>query len=497
MKTETIILKNLILNEPYSRKVLPYLKSDLFQETNEKLIFEEIHSYILKYNQLPTKEALKVILSNKDNITEDSFNETLELVDELVKPSETPDINWLVNTTETFCQERALHNAILESIHILDGSNKNMGKGAIPKLLSDALAISFDPNIGHDYLVNAEDRFDYYHKIEKRIPFDLSMLNKITKGGLPPKTLNVILAGVNTGKSMFMCHHAACCLAQNFNVLYITLEMAEEKIAERIDANLFNVSLDEIEGLSKDIFTRKIERLRTNIKGKLFIKEFPTASAGSSHFKALVNELSLKKKFKPDIIFIDYINICCSSRIKPGSNINSYSYIKAISEELRGLAVELNLPIVTATQLTREGFGSSDPDMTDTAESFGLPATADFMFVMITNEELDSLDQMLMKQIKNRYGDVTKNKRFTVGVDRAKQRFYDVEEKQQKNITNSNQDHNDNRPIPATTKPGLPKTSPRVEMSEKMKQEEFNEVSDTIQKMVKDSRRKNYDDIKV
>jgi replicative DNA helicase len=484
MKKETIILKNLLSNEQYTRKVLPYLNDDLFQEKVEKLLFEEIHSYITKYNQNPTREALNVILSNKDSITEDVYNESITYIDELYKLPSEQNIDWLIDTTEEFCQERSLHNAILQSIHILDGNEKNVGKGMIPKILSDALAISFDPNIGHDYLADADERFNYYHKTEKRIPFDLSMLNKVTKGGLPPKTLNVILGGVNTGKSMFMCHHAATCLSQNYNVLYITLEMAQERIAERIDANLFNIDLDEIEGMTKELFDRKISRLRENIKGKLIIKEFPTASAGSTHFKSLINELWLKKKFRPDIVFIDYVNICCSSRIKPGSNINSYSYIKAISEELRGLAVELNVPIMTATQLTREGFGNSDPDMTDTAESFGLPATADFMLVMITTEDLDAVDQMMFKQIKSRYGDVTKNKRFTIGVDRSKQRFYDVDEKSQKEIQDAGHNFSDNKPMKPEIKSGVTRTK----MSEKMQNEEFNEVSETIQKMVKDSR---------
>lgn len=422
-------------SESFVRKAIPYLKSDLFQERAEKLLFDEIQSYIVKYNMPPPKEALTVAFNNKTHISEADYTALTELVDSLDAINEVePD--WLIDETEKFCQERSLHNAILESIHIMDGQDKHKDKGMIPKLLSDALAVSFDPNIGHDFLEDAEARYDYYHHIEERIPFDLAKLNKITKGGLPKKTLNVILAGINVGKSLAMCHVGASTLAQNKNVLYITLEMAQERIAQRIDANLLNVSMDEIEALPKDQYDTKINRLKENIKGKLIIKEFPTASASAMHFKALLNELKLKKRFTPDLIIIDYINICASSRIKPGSNINSYSYIKAIAEELRGLAVEFDVPILTATQLTRDGFNNSDPDMTDVAESFGLPATADWMIVFVNTEELEAINQIMVKQIKSRYDDVTKNKRFIIGIDRAKQRLYDVDDKAQKSIQN-------------------------------------------------------------
>jgi len=431
-------LKNLIQTEPYIRKVIPYLKSEFFGDNAEKLLFEEIHSYITKYNMPPTSEALSVIFNGKDKISETDFKSVSNLIKEVSKPAETKDLKWLIDETEKFCQERALHNAILDSIHIMDGQDKNKGKGMIPKILSDALAISFDPNVGHDYLEDANSRYEYYHHIEQRVPFDLTMFNKITKGGLPKKTLNVLLGGVNVGKTLALCHMASSYLAQNLNVLYITLEMAQERIAQRIDANLLNIGLDDIESITKEDYDRKIGKLKQNIKGKLIVKEYPTASAGAHHFKALLNECKLKKKFYPDIVIIDYINICCSSRIKPGSNINSYTYIKAIAEEFRGLAVETDLPILTATQLTRDGFSSSDPDMTDVAESFGLPATADWMVVMINSEELEKLNQLVVKQIKSRYADVTRNKRFVVGVDRDKQRLYDVDDKQQ-NIQDAHQ----------------------------------------------------------
>ena len=433
---EKVILKNLITNEQFVRKVLPYLKTELFTESSHKLLFEEIQGYTGKYNMPPTKEALNVTFNSKTNISEGDFEECIKLIDEVLASNDVSDQKWLVDETQKFCQERSLHNAILESIHIMDGSEKQKDKGMIPKILSDALAVSFDPNIGHDYLEDADARYDFYHKVEERIPFDLTMLNKVTKGGLPKKTLNVILAGVNVGKSLMMCHCAANYLAQNKNVLYITLEMAEQRIAERIDANLLNVNLDDIENLTKAEYDRKISKLKGHIKGKLIIKEYPTASAGALHFKALLNELKLKKQFKPDVVIIDYINLCLSSRIKQGNNVNSYTYIKAISEELRGLAVETDVPILTATQLTREGFSNSDPDMTDVAESFGLPATADFMIVMINTEELEQANLIQIKQIKSRYGNVTDNKRFVVGINRAKMKLYDVDEKAQKAVSN-------------------------------------------------------------
>ena len=351
---------------------------------------------------------------------------------------------WLTEQTEKFCQEKALHNAILESIQILDGKTKtDKTKGSIPQILSDALSISFDPNIGHDYIENADQRYDFYHKVESRVPFDLDYFNRITKGGLPQKTLNIALAGTGVGKSLFMCHMAASSLAQNLNVLYITMEMAEEKIAERIDANLLNVKLEDLGNLPKDVYDRKIGRLKENIKGKLIIKEYPTASASSIHFRNLLNELALKKHFKPNIIFIDYLNICASARIKHGANVNSYSYIKAIAEELRGLAVEFKVPIMSATQTTRTGFSNTDPGLEDTSESFGLPATADMMFALISSEELESLNQIMVKQLKNRYNDPTLNKRFALGIDRSKMRLYDIEQSAQKNIVDSGQDFNE------------------------------------------------------
>jgi replicative DNA helicase len=439
-KIEKVILKNLFQNEAFVRKVLPYMKTDYLPERSEKILFEEIQKYVLKYNKIPTHEAIQIELEGRDSLFEDDYKKCAALLDELRTNTEISEGEWLIEQSEKFCQEKAIHNAILESIQILDGKTKtDKTKGAIPQILSDALSISFDPNIGHDYLENSDDRYEYYHKVEQRIPFDLDYFNKITRGGLPQKTLNIALAGTGVGKSLFMCHHAAACLAQNFNVLYITLEMAEEKIAQRIDANLLNVKLDDLENLPKDIFDRKISRLKENVKGKLIIKEYPTASASSVHFRNLLNDLSLKKHFKPNIIFIDYLNICASSRLKHGSNVNSYSYIKAIAEELRGLAVEFKVPIMSATQTTRTGFSNTDPGLEDTSESFGLPATADMMFALISSEELESLNQIMVKQLKNRYNDPTLNKRFALGIDRAKMKLYDIEQSAQKNIIDSGQ----------------------------------------------------------
>jgi replicative DNA helicase len=441
-KIEKIILKNLFQNEPFLRKVLPYLKAEYLQERSEKILFEEIQKYVLKYNNLPTHEAIQVELENREGLFEDDYKKCFELVDELKSNTEVSRQDWLAEQTEKFCQEKALHNAILESIQILDEKSKtDKSKGSIPQILSEALSVSFDPNIGHDYIENAEQRYQFYHTIEKRVPFDLDYFNRITKGGLPQKTLNIALAGTGVGKSLFMCHMAASCLSQNLNVLYITMEMAEEKIAERIDANLLNVKLEDLGNLPKDVYDRKISRLKENIKGKFIIKEYPTASASSTHFRNLLNELSLKKNFKPDIIFIDYLNICASARIKHGANVNSYSYIKAIAEELRGLAVEFCVPIMSATQTTRTGFSNTDPGLEDTSESFGLPATADMMFALITSEELESLNQIMVKQLKNRYNDPTLNKRFAIGVDRSKMRLYDIEQSAQKNIVDSGQDY--------------------------------------------------------
>ena len=446
LNLEKIILKNLFSQEQYTRKILPYLKSDYFNDRNERIVFEELRKYILKYNTQPSYEAIQIAVSNLENLYEDDYKGCCELIDEVSGIRDSKDEQWLIENTEKFCQERALHNAILESIHILDGKEKNKAKGSIPEILTEALSISFDPNIGHDYIDDADKRFDFYHKVEKRIPFDLDYFNKITKGGMPQKTLNVALAGTGVGKSLFMCHVAAAALSQNYNVLYVTLEMAEERIAERIDANLLNVKLDDLLSLPKESFERKIDRLKQQIKGKLIIKEYPPVSASSTHFRSLMNELSLKRNFKPDMLIVDYLNLCASSRIKLGVNVNSYSFIKAIAEELRGLAVEFKIPVLTATQTTRSGYGSSDPGLEDTSESFGLPATADFMFALISTEELEELNQIMVKQLKNRYNDPTANKRFIVGIDRAKMKLYDAEQSAQK-LVDSGQQEEDNGPI--------------------------------------------------
>jgi replicative DNA helicase len=408
------------------------------------LIFDEVREYVLTYNNLPTFEAIEVTIDEKEGLYENDVKECLGIISELKVSKESSDLIWLVEQTEKFCQEKAIHNAILKSIQILDGSDKQKTKGSIPQLLTDALSISFDPNIGHDYIDDADKRYDFYHKVEKRIPFDLDFFNKITRGGLPQKTLNIALSGTGVGKTLFMCHMAAACLSQNYNVLYITLEMAEERIAERIDANLLNVKVDELESLTKEAYVKKIDKMKRNVKGKLIIKEYPPVSASSIHFKNLMNELALKKHFRPDIVFIDYLNLCSSSRLKLGSNVNSYAYIKSIAEELRGIAVEYNLPIVSATQTTRSGYGNSDPGLEDTSESFGLPATADFMFALISTEEMEELNQIMVKQLKNRYNDPTSNKRFVIGIDRAKMRLYDAEQSAQSSISDSGQNLNFN-----------------------------------------------------
>ena len=377
---------------------------------------------------------MQIALKQSSKLTEGELSKSLDLLKEISNDKTDQKIEWLLDATEKFCQEKAVYNAIMDSIQILDGKDTNRGKGSIPSLLSDALGVSFDPNVGHDYVDNFAERFDFYHRVEKRIPFDLEYFNKITKGGLPQKTLNIALAGTGVGKSMFMCHMSAAALLQNYNVLYITLEMAEERIAERIDANLLNVTLDDLMMMPKDMFEKRMQKLKEKVKGKLIIKEYPTASANASHFRALLNDLEMKKNFKPDIILIDYLNICASARIKAGANVNSFTYIKAIAEELRGLAMERKVPIMSATQTTRSGFSNSDPGLEDTSESFGLPATADFMFALISNEELEQLGQIMVKQLKNRYGDLNKYKRFTVGVDRSKMKFFDLEMKAQENV---------------------------------------------------------------
>jgi replicative DNA helicase len=440
-RLEQTILKNLIYNEEYSRKVLPFIRSDYFSDNTEKIVFKEVFDFTNHYKNPPTHEALVINFTEKKDLSDDAVKGALELLNELKQAKEEPtETPWLIDQTEKFCQDKAIYNAIMESVGILDNKSHKKSKGEIPQLLSDALGVSFDNTVGHDYINDSDARYEAYHKVESRIRFDLDLFNKITKGGLPIKTLNIALAGTGVGKSLFMCHVASGCLSQGHNVLYITMEMAEEKIAERIDANLLNIDLNELHTLSKDDYERKFSALKSKTHGKLIIKEYPTASASVLHFRALLNDLAIKKNFKPDIIFIDYLNICCSARIKPGANVNSYSYIKSIAEELRGLAVENALPIVSATQTTRSGFSSSDPGLEDTSESFGLPATADFMFALVSNEELEALGQILVKQLKNRYGDPNDYKRFVLGIDRAKMRLYDAEPSAQADIVDAGQE---------------------------------------------------------
>ena len=435
---EFLVLKNLLHNEEYVRKVIPFVKADYFEDRTQRIVFEEIIKFVEDYNKPVTKEILCIETEKRQDITDDSFKDIRNLIGNLDdQPSE---FDWLVNTTEKWCRDRAIYLALMESIHIADGNDDKKNRDSIPTILSDALGVSFDTNVGHDYLIDYEKRYESYHRKEDKIEFDLEYFNKITKGGLPNKTLNIALAGTGVGKSLFMCHVASSALLQNKNVLYITLEMAEEKIAERIDANLLNVPIQDITDLPKVMFESKVTNLSQKTQGTLIIKEYPTASAHSGHFRSLLNELALKKSFRPDIIFIDYLNICASSRYRANSNVNSYSYIKAIAEELRGLAVEANVPIVSATQTTRSGYGSSDVDLTDTSESFGLPATADLMFALISTEDLEGLNQIMVKQLKNRYNDPTVFKRFVVGIDRAKMRLYDCEQSAQEDIVDSGQD---------------------------------------------------------
>jgi len=437
-RLEQTIIKNLIYNEEYVRKVLPFIRPDYFSDNAEKIVFKEIFEFINQYKNPPTHEALVINFTEKKNLTEPQVQEAIALLNKVhLDKNEPTETQWLIEQTEKFCQDKAIYNAIMESVSILDSKSEKRTKGEIPQLLSDALGVSFDNNIGHDYTQDFDSRYDSYHRVESRIRFDLDLFNKITKGGLPIKTLNIALAGTGVGKSLFMCHVAAGNLSQGQNVLYITMEMAEEKIAERIDANLLNIDLDELRTISKEDYLRKFSALKAKTQGKLIIKEYPTAGASVLHFRALLNDLALKKNFRPDIIFIDYLNICCSARIKPGANVNSYSYIKAIAEELRGLAVEFGLPVVSATQTTRSGFSNSDPGLEDTSESFGLPATADFMFALVSNEELEALGQILVKQLKNRYGDPNLHKRFVLGIDRAKMRLYDVEDSAQQDIVDA------------------------------------------------------------
>lgn len=437
-KIEFLVLKNLLHNEDYLRKVVPFVKPEYFQDRNQKIVYEEISNFVSQYNDVPTKEVLSIEIEKRKDINESEFKELSQLVSYLDK--EPVEQGWLFDTTEKWCRDRAIYLALLDSISIADGNDKQKTPDAIPSILSEALAVSFDNHVGHDYLNDYAARYDSYVKKEDRIPFDLEYFNKITKGGLPNKTLNIALAGTGVGKSLFMCHVAASVLLQGKNVLYITMEMAEEKIAERIDANLLNVNIQELSDLPKSMFESKVVNLSKKTQGTLIIKEYPTASAHCGHFKGLLNELALKKSFKPDIIFIDYLNICASSRYSKMGGVNSYSYIKAIAEELRGLAVESEVPIVSATQTTRSGYGSSDVDLTDTSESFGLPATADLMFALIATEELEGLGQIMVKQLKNRYNDPTTYKRFIVGIDRAKMRLYDCEQSAQEDLLENKSD---------------------------------------------------------
>jgi len=427
---EQTILRNILTDENYMRKVLPFIKPDYF-EGIYRILFKEAGKFVGKYNKLPTAETFKIELDQADRLSGENYTVAVDLLPQLFS-AEKIDDQWLLDNTEKWCQDRAIYNAIMESISIIDGKHETLSKGALPDLLSKALGVAFDTNVGHDYIDNFEERFDFYHTEEDRIPFDLDYFNKITKGGIPNKTLNIALAGTGVGKSLFMCHVAASALVDGKNVLYITMEMAEERIAERIDANLLNVPIDQLPNISREMFRTKVEDIARKTTGKLIVKEYPTGSAHAGHFRALLNELKLKRQFEPDIIFIDYLNICASSRMKGmGGSINSYNYIKAIAEELRGLAVEFDVPLFSATQTTRSGYSNSDVGLEDTSESFGLPATADLMFALISTEELENMGQMMVKQLKNRYNDPTQNKRFVIGVDRSKMRLFDVDENEQ------------------------------------------------------------------
>lgn len=441
MRIETQILSNLINDEEYVRKTIPFIKDEYFSDLEDRKVFGVIKQFVDKYNSPPTKSALLISLQEDRSISEDMYVKCETIINALNADDKT-DSSWLIDETEKFCKDRALVNAIMDSIQIIEGQGGDYSKDSLPSLLSQALSVGFDNNVGHDYIENADERYEFYHRLEEKIPFDLEYFNLITEGGLANKTLNVALAGTGVGKSLFMCHMAAGAISQAKNVLYITLEMAEERIAERIDANMMNVAIQELGDLSKKMFSERIDKIRNKIQGRLVIKEYPTASAHSGHFKSLLGELKIKRNFVPDIIFIDYLNICASSRFKPSANANSYTIIKSIAEELRGLAVEFDLPIVTATQTTRSGYSNSDVELTDTSESFGLPATADLMFALISTEELEQQGQLMVKQLKNRYSDPTRNKRFMVGVDRSKMRLYDLDSEAQKNITDSGQDDN-------------------------------------------------------
>ena len=444
---ELAILSNLTRDEEYARKVVPFIKAEYFQNVSERIVFNKINEYMDEYSNVPNNNTLLIELGNDQSIVESDYTASVQLIESFKQQDNDHDREWLVDKTEQYCQEKAVYNAIMESIHIIDGKSKEKAKDAIPSILSDALAVSFDNTVGHDFLNDSEQRYDFYHRVEERVPFDLEYLNSITKGGVPRKTLNIILAGTGVGKSLAMCHFASNNLMDGKNVLYITMEMAEEKIAERIDANLMNVALDELIQLPKDVYDKKIDKIREKTPGRLIVKEYPTAGAHAGHFRHLIQELKIKKGFTPDIIYIDYLNICASSRMKGlGSSINTYSLIKSIAEELRGLAVEKDVPIFSATQTTRSGFSNSDVELTDTSESFGLPATADFMVALISTEDLQNLNQIMVKQLKNRYNDPTTNKRFVIGVDRSRMRLYDVEQSAQDDIM-QDQQYDDNVPV--------------------------------------------------
>lgn len=439
--TEALILRNLIYNEEYARRVLPYLRAAYFSDRVDRILFETIAAYIIQYNNRPSKEAVVIALNDMDTLTEDEFKTATAVMNECEKKKDDTNIEeWLLDHAEEFCKNRALHNAIMDSIHIIEGKKKKLTKNAIPELLTEALAISFDPHIGHDFIEDADQRYDFYHRVEEKVPFDLEYFNKVTDGGLSKKTLNICMAGTNVGKSLFMCHYAASALADGKNVLYITCEMSEERIGERIDANLMGLTIADVRVLPKTMYDKKIDRIKQKCKGKLIIKEYPTATANVTHFRHLLNELRLKRNFKPDIIFIDYLNICTSARFSANANVGMYTYVKAIAEELRGLAVEFNLPIVSATQTNRAGYASSDVGLEDTSESFGLPATADFMFALIRTEDLDALGQLLVKQLKNRYNEVAVNRKFVVGVDVPKMKLFDVSQQAQSTLTNTGQE---------------------------------------------------------
>ena len=439
MTEEKVILQNLMRNDEYSRRVIPFIKDEYFHNNIDRKVFSIVREYIISYNNIPTKEAIVLSLQKDNTIREDEYKDAISLIDDISEDCKDPDLNWLTEQTERFCKDKAIYNAIMESIHIIDGKSKTQTENAIPNILSDALSVSFDTHIGHDYIEDADERFNFYHKVEKRVPFDLDFFNTITNGGTPQKTLNIVMAGTGVGKSLFMCHHAANCLTQNLNVLYITCEMAEERIAERIDANLMDITMDNLRDLPKQMYDSKLNTRTAGITGKLIIKEYPTATANSNHFRILLDELNIKKKFKPDIIFIDYLNICASARLKNGGNINTYQYVKSIAEELRGMAVEYNVPVWSATQTNRTGFSSSDVGLEDTSESFGLPATADFMVALITTEELDEQNQVLVKQLKNRYNDTVANRKFILGINRAKMKLSDVKRDEQQGLVQSNQ----------------------------------------------------------